>query len=179
MATMEYQHAWLHRACTTPAELLGIVRPAEVRLGLDAALAFCKCGRMNFFVNFPVADLERSKAFFTALGWSINEQITDDNAACFVLDEDKYLMALRRDYYASLGDGRKEVGDPATTSLVTFAFDFASRAEVDAFVARAEAAGATMGSTDDYGFMYQRQFEDPDGNHFAPFWMNPEGRPSE
>ncbi len=78
---------------------------------------------MNFFANFPVADLERSKTFFTALGWSINEAITDDNAACFVLDDDLYLMALRRDYYASLGDGSKEVGDPATTSLVTFAFD--------------------------------------------------------
>ena len=133
---------------------------------------------MNFFANFPVSDLDRSKAFFTALGWSINEQVTDDNAACFALDDDKYLMALRRDYYASLGDGSKEVGDPATTSLVTFAFDFPTRAEVDAFVAKAEAAGAKLGSTDDYGFMYQRQFDDPDGNHFAPFWMDPEGRPS-
>ena len=98
---------------------------------------------MNFFANFPVADLERSKAFFTALGWSINEAVTDDNAACFVLDDDLYLMALRRDYYASLGDGSKQVGDPATTSLVTFAFDFPTRADVDAFVAKAEAAGAT------------------------------------
>jgi DNA-binding HxlR family transcriptional regulator/DNA-binding CsgD family transcriptional regulator len=66
--------------------------------------------------------------------WSINEQVTDDNAACFVLDDTTYLMALRRDYYASLGDGSKEVGDPATTSLVTFAFDFPTRADVDAFV---------------------------------------------
>ena len=63
---------------------------------------------MNFFANFPVADLERSKAFFTALGWSINEAVTDDNAAVLlVLDDDLYLMALRRDYYASLGDGSK------------------------------------------------------------------------
>jgi predicted lactoylglutathione lyase len=44
---------------------------------------------MNFYASFPVADLERSKAFFTALGWSVNEQATDDNAACFVLADDK------------------------------------------------------------------------------------------
>jgi predicted lactoylglutathione lyase len=150
--------------------------PATGRL--THVLAFCKYGAVNFFANFPVADLERSKAFFTALGWSINEAVTDDNAACFVLDDDLYLMALRRDYYASLGDGSKQVGDPATTSLVTFAFDFPTRADVDAFVAKAEAAGARLGGTDDYGFMYQRQFDDPDGNHFAPFWMDPDGPPA-
>ena len=85
---------------------------------------------MNFFANFPVADLDRSKAFFTALGWGLNEAVTDDNAACFILDDDLYLMALRRDYYASLGDGSKQIGDPATTSLVTFAFDFPTREDV-------------------------------------------------
>lgn len=133
---------------------------------------------MNFFASFPVADLDRSKAFFAALGWNLNEAVTDDNAACFALDDDVFLMALRRDYYASLGDGSKQVGDPATTSLVTFAFDFASREDVDSFIAKAEAAGAKLGSTNDYGFMYQRQFEDPDGNHFAPFWMDPDGAPA-
>lgn len=144
---------------------------------LTYPLAFCKYAAMNFFANFPVSDLDRSKAFFTALGWSINEAVTDDNAACFILKEDLYLMALRRDYYASLGDGSKEIGDPATTSLVTFAFDFPTRADVDNFVAKAEKAGARVGDTADYGFMYQRQFEDPDGNQFAPFWMDSSGPP--
>jgi predicted lactoylglutathione lyase len=133
---------------------------------------------MNIFVNFPVADVERSKAFFTALGWSINEKATDENAACFFLDDDKYVMALRRDYYASLGGGDTGVSDLATTSLTTIAFDFPTRADVDEFVAKAEAAGAKLGGTDDYGFMYQRQFDDPDGNHFAPFWMSPDGPPT-
>ncbi len=133
---------------------------------------------MNFFANFPVADLDRSKAFFTALGWKLNETVSDDNAACFILEDDLYLMALRREFYASLGDGSKEIGDPATTSLVTFAFDFPTRADVDSFVEKAEAAGAKIGETADYGFMYQRQFEDPDGNQFAPFWMDAAGPPT-
>ena len=145
---------------------------------LDPALAFCKYRVVNFFANFPVTDLERSKAFYAALGWRLNEAISDDNAACFILEEGLYLMALRRDYYAGLGDGSKEVGDPAKTSLVTFAFDFPTRADVDAFVERAGAAGAVLGGTSDYGFMYQRQFDDPDGNSFAPFWMDPEGPPA-
>ncbi len=133
---------------------------------------------MNFFANFPVSDVERSKAFYTALGWTINEKMTDQNAVCAVVTDGVYLMASSRDFFDSLGGGRKQVGDPATTSMVAFAFDFPSREEVDAFVARAEAAGAAIGGTDDYGFMYQRDFEDPDGNQFAPFWMAPEGPPA-
>ena len=142
------------------------------RSPLTTHLLFASITFMNFFANFPVADLDRSKAFFTALGWKLNETVSDDNAACFILEDDLYLMALRREFYASLGDGSKEIGDPATTSLVTFAFDFPTRADVDSFVEKAEAAGAKIGETADYGFMYQRQFEDPDGNQFAPFWMD-------
>lgn len=129
---------------------------------------------MNIFVNFPVADIERAKAFFTGLGWRLFEAATDENAACFVIDEGKYLMTLRRDFYGHF-DGAKPLPDPANAALVTLAFDFPTRDDVDAFVTRAEAGGATIGSTDDYGFMYQRHFDDPDGNHFAPFWMNPAG----
>lgn len=126
----------------------------------------------NLFVNLPTADLDRAKAFFEAIGWRINPAFTDENAACVVIDEDKYLMVLRRDFYAGFLDG-KEVGDPATTSLALISFTLPSRDEVDAFAARAEAAGGKLGRTVDYGFMYQRQFDDPDGNHFEPFWMDP------
>ncbi len=49
-----------------------------------------------------------------------------------------------------------------------------SREAVDALVERAGAAGGRIGDTDDYPFMYQRQFDDPDGYHYSPFWMKPE-----
>jgi len=127
---------------------------------------------MPFFVNLPIADVERSKAFYTALGWRINENFTDENAACVDVGDGNYLMVLHRDFYASfLGNG-KAVGDPTTTSLALVAFSLESRDAVDAFVERAAAAGATVGETVDLGFMYQRQFDDPDGNHFEPFWMD-------
>ena len=134
---------------------------------------------MNFFATIPVSDLERSKAFFASLGWRLNEQMTDQNGACFVLEDGLHLMIARRDFFESLTDGRKQVGDPAKTSMVTFAFDFPSRDDVDAFADKAEAAGANILPTDDYGFMYQRPFEDPDGNQFAPFWVDPDAPPAE
>jgi uncharacterized protein len=134
---------------------------------------------MNFFATIPVSDLERSKAFYSALGWPMNEEMSDQNGACFVIGEGVHLMTARRDFFASLGDENKQVGDPKTTSMVAFAFDFPSREELDSLLDKAEAAGGRIYPAEDYGFMYQRPFEDPDGNQFAPFWTNPEATPSE
>ena len=127
---------------------------------------------MPVFINLPVSDVERTAAFCTALGWSINPLFSDENATCVMVDEHTYLMMLRRDFYATfIGD--KAVADPATTSGALIAFHLPSREAVDEFMLRAEAAGASVGKTQDLGFMYQRQFDDPDGNHFEPFWMDP------
>jgi hypothetical protein len=41
----------------------------------------------KIFVNLPVKDLERSKAFFAKLGYSFNPQFTDERAACMVISE--------------------------------------------------------------------------------------------
>jgi len=127
---------------------------------------------MPTFLNLPVADLERSKAFYSALGWTIEPNFTDDNAACIVQNEHSYLMLLKHDFYSTF-IGTKSIGDAHTTSLALYAFSLDSREEVDAFLARADAAGAKLGPTKDYGFMYQGQFDDPDGHHFEPFWMDP------
>ena len=43
-------------------------------------------GRM-LFVNMPVADVERSKAFFAELGFSFNPKLTDETSACMLIGE--------------------------------------------------------------------------------------------
>ena len=82
----------------------------------------------NFFVNLPTSDVERAKTFFTAIGWRLNPLFTDENAACVMIDDDKFLMVLARDYYQGFLDGTgKQVGDPATTSLALISFSLDSR----------------------------------------------------
>ena len=68
----------------------------------------------SIFVNLPTTDLERSKAFFEALGWTINPLFTDENAACVVIEENLYLMVLTRDFFATFTD--KPIADPAPRS---------------------------------------------------------------
>lgn len=125
------------------------------------------------FVNLPTGDLDRSRAFYTALGCSINPLFTDENAACIVWSDDIYFMVLRREYFATFTD--KEIADPATTAQTLIGFSRDSRADVDAIVEAGLAAGGSLPRpTQDYGFMYQRSIADPDGNIIEFLYMEPE-----
>ena len=126
----------------------------------------------QIFVNLPTSDLERSKAFYTGIGWSINPNFTDENAACVVIDENLYLMILTREFFATFTD--KPIVDPRTSLQVETAFSRDSREAVDAIFEKVIVAGGTKHrETQDYGFMYARDFEDPDGNLFSALWMDP------
>jgi len=127
----------------------------------------------QMFVNLPVNDLERAKAFYEALGFRINPQFTDHNAACVIVEEDhNYFMILVRDYLQSFTD--LPLGDPAVNPTTATAIFVESREAVDARVANGLAAGGSEARpASDYGFMYQRQLTDPDGNILEFGWMDP------
>lgn len=128
---------------------------------------------ISMFVNLPVTDLERAKAFYTALGFTINPAFTDHNAACVVVDEGHcYFMILVREYFQTFTD--LPLGDPKEAPSVSTAIFLGSRELVDTTVAEGLAAGGTEPRpAADYGFMYQRQLTDPDGNVLEFGWMDP------
>ena len=125
------------------------------------------------FVNLPVTDLERAKAFYTAIGFTINPQFTDHNAACVVVEDGhSYFMILVREFFQTFTD--LPLGDPAVNPSVSTAIFLDSREEVDAVAANGLAAGGSEARpASDYGFMYQRQLTDPDGNILEFGWMDP------
>lgn len=127
----------------------------------------------KIFVNLPTADLERSKAFYTALGCDINPLFTDENAACVVWSEDVYFMVLTREYFSTFTD--KQVADPKSTAQALVAISRDSREHVDETLAKGLAAGGTEPKdAQDYGFMYSRDLEDPDGNILEFLYMSEE-----
>ena len=125
------------------------------------------------FVNLPATDLERSKAFYTAIGFTINPAMSDHNGACFVVEEDhSYVMILTREYFQTFTD--LPLGDPAVNPSVSTAIFLDSRKAVDKAVTDGLAAGGVEPHpATDYGFMYQRQLNDPDGNILEFGWMDP------
>lgn len=124
------------------------------------------------FVNLPVKDLERSKRFFTALGYSFNPQFTDENAGCLVISDTIYAMLLKEPFFKTFT--KKEIADSTKTTEAIVALGVESRERVDELVDKALAAGgqSSMG-TNDQGFMYGRSFQDPEGHLWEVFWMDP------
>ncbi|WP_223622732.1 VOC family protein [Microbacterium sp. EST19A] len=125
------------------------------------------------FVNLPTTDLERAKAFYTALGCTINPAFTDENAACVVWSDDIYFMVLKREFFATFTD--KPIADPQAVAQVSVTFSRESREDVDAIIEKGLAAGgAEPKPAQDYGFMYSRDLDDPDGNSLGFLYMTPE-----
>ena len=121
------------------------------------------------FINLPVADLARSKEFFVALGYRINPQFTDDNAAAIVISDEIVVMLLLKPFFATFTP--TPIADGVTEVLI--GISAVSREAVDTLVNAALIAGATEYSEPrDYGTMYQRAFRDLDGHHWEIIWMD-------
>ncbi len=126
------------------------------------------------FINLPVADLERADAFYEAIGAVKNPQFSDHTATCMVISETIHAMLLTHDKFRQFTP--KTIADARETTEVLICLSAGSREEVDATVAKAAAAGgrADPGPQQDYGFMYGRSFEDPDGHIWEVMWMDVE-----
>src|ERR1700674_3723182 len=124
------------------------------------------------FVNLPVTNLARATAFYQAIGADKNEQFSDGTASCMVLSETIHVMLLTHDKFRQFTP--KKIADARTSSEVLICTSADSRNAVDDVVGKAQAAGggADPGPKQDYGFMYGRSFEDPDGHIFELMWMD-------
>src|SRR4051812_17472787 len=123
----------------------------------------------KIFVNLPVADLDRSVRFFTALGFRFDPRFTDATATCMIVAEDIFVMLLTREKFAQFTP--KPVSDAARGTEVLVCLTCESRAEVDETVRTALAAGgATAMPPQDHGWMYGYGFQDPDGHIWELVW---------
>ena len=127
---------------------------------------------VSMFVNLSVRDLQRSKAFFSQLGYSFNAQFTNDDAACLVIGDNIFAMLVTEAMFKTITD--KPICDSHKSNEVLLALSAASRAAVDAIADKALAVGGKAHKEpQDHGFMYSRSFQDPDGHIWDHFWMDP------
>ncbi len=126
----------------------------------------------SIFVNLPVSDVDRARAFHEALGFTIDDGLSDVSSACVIVSEHICLMVLGRAKFDSFAP--RPAGDPSRTTSVLIALTCDSREAVDAMLAAAVAnGGSDNGKPQEIdGVMYGQSFSDPDGNVFEPFWMN-------
>jgi len=126
----------------------------------------------NIFVNLPVKDLKKTKAFFSELGYSFNPQFTDDNAACMVISDTIYAMLLVEPFFQTFTP--KAIVDAKKNTEVLISLSMPSRQAVTDIVEKAvRAGGRTYAEPKDHGFMLQHGFEDLDGHIWEFAFMEP------
>ena len=128
-------------------------------------------------VSLPVIDLEKSKAFYAALGFVNNPQFTDDTAAYMVWSESIHVMLLT---HAKWRTFTTRPIPPNTSSEVGLSVSCDSREDVDAMNKAAAENGGTadINPVQDHGSMYGRDFVDPDGHVWGAIWMDMSAAPS-
>ena len=125
------------------------------------------------FVNLPDADVKRSTAFYEAVGATKNPQFSDDSTSCMVISDTIFVMIMTHEKFRQFSP--KAIPNAHETAQVLLALSADSREAVDDMTARAGAQGVKLDPCpqQDYGFMYGRSFEDPDGHIWEVMWMDP------
>lgn len=121
-------------------------------------------------INLPVKDIEASKVFFSQMGLSIDSNLTDENATCFVVADNVIVALLPEPHFkeASLG----EMADASKVNEVLIAIGADSREEVDSLVDNAIKAGGTeLHEPADMETIYGRSFSDLDHHKWNVFYM--------
>lgn len=125
----------------------------------------------NIFVNLPVKNLEKTKDFFSKIGFEFNAQFTDKNAACLVIGDNIFAMLLTEDYFKTFT--KKDLSNAAKSTEVILALSAESREQVEEIVNAALSAGGSPSNDPvDHGFMYGWSFQDPDGHLWEVMYMD-------
>ena len=124
----------------------------------------------QIFINLAVKDLEKSKAFYTALGFTNNPQFSDDAGKCMVWSENIYVMLLTHEKF--LNFATKPIADTKNAVAGLFSLSLDSVDEVHTVMTNGlNAGGIEPSEMKDYGFMQQRTIEDFDGHTWEIFYM--------
>lgn len=129
------------------------------------------------FINLPVKDLNKAVEFFRAVGFTFDQQFTNEDATCMNISDQAFAMLQVEPFFK--GFTGKEVTNTATASEVIIGLSADSRAEVDDLTNKAVAAGAEDLGGDDQGFMYMRGFRDLDGHQWSFLYMDLSAVPEE
>jgi len=125
----------------------------------------------KIFVNLPVKDIVKTKQFFTKLGFTFNDQFTNESAVCMIINPDSYVMLLTYPRFQEFT--KKEIADTEKTCQVLVAISAERKENVDNLFEKAiKAGGKEARETQDYGFMYGRSFEDINGHIWEAIWVD-------
>jgi predicted lactoylglutathione lyase len=119
-------------------------------------------------VHLSTKDVPRARAFYTALGFTVNEGMSGEKHVCIIMSDTIQLMLSEESVFTTFSP--RDLCDTSKYLEVLNCLQCSSRAEIDDLVRKAVAAGGTtVEEAEDHGFMYQHSFLDPDGHAWNLF----------
>ncbi|WP_336717692.1 VOC family protein [Chryseobacterium mucoviscidosis] len=131
----------------------------------------------QIYVNLPVKDVQKTKEFWTKLGFPTNDEMSNDKSVCVVMNDNTYVMFLTEKFFQTFSERPVPKGD---TTQVLVAISLDTREQVDQMVNTAVANGATQHEEpQDYGWMYHNSFWDINGHGWNVMFADPSQMPKE
>ncbi|MGV3466296.1 MAG: VOC family protein [Heyndrickxia sp.] len=123
------------------------------------------------YINLPVKDLNRTKEFFSKIGFEFDPQFSDEKAVCMIINENTFAMMLVESYFETFVS--KPVADVPSAAHAIIALSAESREHVDELADKALSSGGKQTKEPaDHGFMYVRSFEDINGHLWEIAYMD-------
>lgn len=127
----------------------------------------------EIWLNFPVKDISKTKEFFSKIGFTLNEQHSNETMVCFKVGK-KDTTVLFFDEETFAGFTKNNVSNTASGSEVLVSFDAESREEVDETASKVFEAGGEIFAepSEIQGWMYGFGFADLDGHRWNMVFMD-------
>ena len=131
----------------------------------------------SIYVNLPVKDIQSTRSFWSNLGFSFNEQFSNDKALCLVLNNGLvYSMLIAHEMFETFTN--RKIADTSTTQVL-LAIEVESRKKVDEVMQLALQNGAQRyRDSVDHGWMYYDCFADLDGHQWEIMYIDKNFNPS-
>jgi uncharacterized protein len=134
----------------------------------------------EFWINLPVKDINKSKEFFTKLGFTLNPRFSNSDEMAGLIIGDKNVIVNLFPESTFKNFTRNEIADPKQATEILLSIDAGSREEVDEMVNKAVKAGGTISSEPGgQGWMYGCVFADLDGHRWNVLYMDMSNMPTE
>jgi predicted lactoylglutathione lyase len=127
----------------------------------------------KIWLNLPVKNIEKSKQFFSKIGFSFNEEYSNENSACMLVGDQNFVVML---FEESLFGNfvQNTIVDTQTHSEMLISIDAESRNEVEELAQKVEKAGGVLFAkpAENQGWMYGCGFSDLDGHRWNVLFMD-------
>jgi predicted lactoylglutathione lyase len=127
----------------------------------------------QIWLNLPVKNIEESKKFFSSIGFSFNEEYSNEHSACMLVgDKNFVVMLFEESLFGSFIHNK--ITDTQTHSEMLISIDAESRQEVEDLAQKVNDAGGVVFAkpAENQGWMYGCGFSDLDGHRWNVLFMD-------